>query len=204
MRRTNALGGSLDDYTTTLSERDYVPGERWHYVSMDTHVAAWALRNATGQSIHELWEDTYGPLGFRQPPFYLTDGEGVAFALGGLNLTTRDYAKFGQLYLQDGQLNGEQLIPADWIAQSTFHSAPTLTGRGTGYGYQWWIPMPANGDMLASGIYGQFVYVDPNTNIVIAKNAADREFTEATSVGPHSMNLNIALFRSLADQLGEQ
>ncbi|MGB3456330.1 MAG: serine hydrolase [Litorimonas sp.] len=202
MGRTIALGGSLDDYTTTLTTRQFEPGTDWQYVSMDTHVAAWALRNATGRSIHALWEETYGPLGFRQPPFYLTDGEGVAFALGGLNLTTRDYAKFGQLFLQGGEWNGTQLIPADWVAASTVHTAPALSDRDVGYGYQWWVPMPADRDFFAVGIYGQYVYVDPETNIVIAKNAADREFTQPTSVGPHSMNLNIALFRELAAQLG--
>ncbi|MEM7728458.1 MAG: serine hydrolase [Pseudomonadota bacterium] len=202
MGRTIALGGSLDRYTASLTERQFEPGTDWQYVSMDTHVAAWALRNATGRSLHELWEETYGPLGFRQTPFYLTDGKGVAFALGGLNLTTRDYAKFGQLFLQDGQWNGEQLIPAFWVAESTRHSAPALSDRDMGYGFQWWVPMPERRDFFAVGIYGQYVYVDPDTGIVIAKNAADREFTQATSVGPHSMNLNIALFRGLAERLG--
>ena len=202
MGRTIALGGSLDDYTTTLTERQFEPGTDWQYVSMDTHVAAWALRNATDRSIHDMWEESYGPLGFRQTPYYLTDGEGVAFALGGLNLTTRDYAKFGQLFLQGGEWNGEQLIPADWAAASTKHSAPALSDRNVGYGYQWWVPDPDGTDYFAVGIYGQYVYVSPENNIVIAKNAADREFTEPTSVGPHSMNLNIALMRSLAEQLG--
>lgn len=201
MGRTMALGGSLDDYTITLKDRQFEPGANWQYVSMDTHVAAWALRRATGRSIHDLWEETYGPLGFRVAPFYLTDGRDVAFALGGLNLTTRDYAKFGQLFLQEGEWKGEQLIPADWVRQSTVHSAPTISERGTGYGYQWWVPMPEQGDYFAVGIYGQYIYVDPTRNIVIAKNAADREFTAANPSGPHSMNMNIDMLRSLAEQL---
>jgi CubicO group peptidase (beta-lactamase class C family) len=204
MGRTIALGGSLDRYSTSLTARQFTPGTDWQYVSMDTHVAAWALRRARGKDLHTLWEETYGPLGFRQPPFYLTDGKGVAFALGGLNLTTRDYAKFGQLFLQDGLWNGEQLIPADWVQQSTAHSAPAMSDRGVGYGYQWWVPMPAADDFFAVGIYGQYVYVDPKTNIVIAKNAADREFAFADEVGTHSMNKNIELFRSLAEQLGTE
>lgn len=201
MGRTIALGGSLDKYTTSLKDRQFQPGTDWQYVSMDTHVGAWALRNATGKSLHTLWEDTYGPLGFRQTPFYLVDGEGVAFALGGLNLTTRDYAKFGQLFLQKGEWKGEQLIPADWVAQSTVHSAPAMSDRGAGYGYQWWVPMPADQDYFAVGIYGQYIYIDPKTNIVIAKNAADREFMFPDEVGTHSMNKNIELMRSLAAQL---
>ena len=202
MARTIALGGSLDDYTAGLAAQAFEPGSRWQYVSMDTHVAAWALRNATGESLHTLFEQTYGPLGFRRQPYYLTDGEGVAFALGGLNMTTRDYAKFGQLFLQEGNWKGEQRIPADWVRQSTRHSAPGLTSRGVGYGYQWWVPMPEQGDVFAVGIYGQYVYVDPKTNIVIAKNAADREFTQDTEFGVHSMSANIALFRGLSAALG--
>lgn len=202
MGRTIALGGSLDKYTTSLKERQFAPGSDWQYVSMDTHVAAWALRNATGRSLHDLWEETYGPLGFRQQPYYLVDGNDVAFALGGLNLTTRDYAKFGQLFLQLGAWDGQQLIPVNWVRASTVHSAPALSDRGVGYGFQWWVPMPAKQDYFAVGIYGQYVYVDPKTNIVIAKNAADREFMFPDEVGTHSMNKNIELMRSLAAQLG--
>lgn len=203
MGRTIALGGSLDTYTTTLMDTQFEPGSDWQYVSMDTHVAAWALRNATGRTLHDLWEETYSPLGFRQQPYYMVDGKDVAFALGGLNLTTRDYAKFGQLFLQMGEWKGEQLIPADWVAQSTTHSAPAMSDRGVGYGYQWWVPMPADEDYFAVGIYGQYIYIDPKTNIVIAKNAADREFMFADEVGTHSMNKNIELMRSLAAQLAE-
>ena len=77
--------------------------------------------------------------------------------------------------------------------------------RGTGYGYQWWVPMPQTGpnagDFFAIGIYGQYIYVNPSANLVIAKNAADREFLFTQSNGQHSTNMNIDMFRSLADQL---
>jgi len=207
MGRVIAMGGSMDDYTTTLTERQYEPGAVWQYVSIDTHVAAMALRRVTGKSLHTLWEETYGDhLGMGKAPYYLTDGEDVAFALGGLNLRTRDYAKFGQLFLQDGMWNGEQIVPAAWVAQSTQNHAPNFhPQRGTGYGYQWWVPMPQEGphkgDFFAIGIYGQYIYVNPSANLVIAKNAADREFTQAQSTGQTSVNLNIDMFRSLADQM---
>ena len=207
MGRVLGLGGSMDQYTETLVERQYEPGTVWQYVSIDTHVAAMALRNVTGKTLHQLWEETYGAhLGMGKSPFYLTDGEDVAFALGGLNLRTRDYAKFGQLFLQGGEWEGEQLIPSNWVKASTVDLAPNLhPERGSGYGYQWWVPMPqegpSKGDYFAIGIYGQYIYVNPAMNIVIAKNAADREFTVAQSNGQHSMNMNIDMFRSLAEQL---
>ena len=128
MGRVLGLGGSMDKYTETLLDRQYEPGTVWQYVSIDTHVAAMALREVTGASLHVLWEETYGNhLGMGKSPFYLTDGEDVAFALGGLNLRTRDYAKFGQLFLQAGKWNGEQIIPADWVAASTKTMRPMST-----------------------------------------------------------------------------
>ena len=200
----------MDKYTETLTERQYEPGTVWQYVSIDTHVAAMALRKVTGKTLHQLWEETYGAhLGMGKSPFYLTDGKDVAFALGGLNLRTRDYAKFGQLFLQDGEWEGKQLIPVDWVKASTVNHAPNLHPiRGSGYGYQWWVPMPqegpSKGDYFAIGIYGQYIYVNPAMNIVIAKNAADREFTFEQSNGQHSMNMNIDIFRSLAEQLSNK
>ncbi len=207
MGRVLALGGSMDDYAAELTGRDVPAGERWKYVSIDTHVAAMVLRAATGKSLHELFNESYSAnLGFEGNPYYLTDGENVAFALGGLNLRTRDFAKFGQLFLQGGEFNGKQVIPAEWVAESTAHSAPNINGRGTGYGYQWWVPMPQEGpnagDFYAVGIYGQYIYVNPARNLVIAKNAADCEFTEYMEGYGHSMGVNVDLFRSLADYYG--
>lgn len=209
MGRILGLGGSMDDYTATLKGRAFEAGTSWQYVSIDTHVAAMALRAATGKTLHQLFEDTYGAtLGFGKAPYYLTDGEDVAFALGGLNLRTRDYAKFGQLFLQDGQWNGKQIVPSAWVEDSTTNHAPIFhPERGTGYGYQWWVPMPQEGahkgDFFAVGIYGQYIYINPRHNIVIAKNAADREFTQAGKSGQTSIEDNIDMFRSLAGQLSQ-
>lgn len=204
MGRVLGLGGSMDKYAAGLTARDVPSGERWQYVSIDTHVAAMVLRGATGKSLHQLFNETYSAnLGFEGNPYYMTDGKNVAFALGGLNLTTRDYAKFGQLFLQGGEFNGKQVIPAEWVAESTVNSAPTMSDRGVGYGYQWWVPMPQEGpnkgDFFAVGIYGQYIYVNPARNLVIAKNAADREFAFEMEGYGHSMNVNIDMFRSLAD-----
>lgn len=209
MGRVLGLGKSMDNYTRGLSERDVEAGKRMQYVSIDTHVAAMVLRAASGKSLHQLFNETYSAnLGFEVAPYYLTDGEDVAFALGGLNLTTRDYAKFGQLFLDCGKFDGKQVIPCDWIKASTKHSAPSMTNRGIGYGYQWWVPMPQegpnSGDFFAVGIYGQYIYVNPARNLVIAKNAADREFSQPVESYGHSMNANIDMFRSLADYFGER
>ena len=208
MGRVLGIGQSMDDFAKSLKTRQFTPGTQWQYVSIDTHVLAMVLRAVSGKSLHQLFNETYSAhLGFERAPYYLTDGYDAAFALGGLNMTTRDYAKFGQLFLQNGkwtQPDGAelQIIPAAWVKASTQHSAPELSERGVGYGYQWWVPMPQEGihkgDFFAVGVYGQYVYVNPNLGIVIAKNAADREFTQAQDGYIHSMNVNIDMMRSLA------
>ena len=99
-------------------------------MSIDTHVIGMVIRGATGRSVTDLLtEKIIQPLGLEYDGYYVTDGAGVAFVLGGLNFTTRDFARFGQMILQNGKLDGQQLVPADWIAESVLPSAPTEARR---------------------------------------------------------------------------
>ena len=179
-----AMGGSLDGFVSRMTERAFEPGKFNQYVSMDTHVIGQVLRAATGRTIYDLFEEAYAPVGLG-PVNYITDGEGEAFVLGGLNMTTRGYAAFGELFRNNGMWEGEQIIPADWVAESTTISAPPPYGNADGartYGYQWWsLPDQAeHGDYFANGIYGQTIYVNPSLETVIVKTSADQEFQSAT------------------------
>ena len=191
MGRVLALGGSMDDFAAGLKTRAAEPGTRWHYVSIDTHVLGMVIRGATGKDIPELLESRIlAPMGFEAAPYYITDGTGTSFVLGGLNLRTRDYARFGQMILQGGMWQGKQVVPADWVAASTSPQA----ADGSSYGFQWWIPEGGTkGEVMARGIYGQYIYINPEKGVVIAMNAADRLFEEpGVDVG------DIAMFRSIA------
>ena len=120
MGRVLALGGSMDGFAAGLSDREAEPGARWKYVSIDTHVLGMVLRGATGRDIPALMsEKVIAPLGLEASPYYLSDGEGVAFVLGGLNMRSRDYARFGLMYEQMGEYQGQQIVPRDWVAAST-------------------------------------------------------------------------------------
>lgn len=194
MGRVLALGGSMDDFAAGLKTRAADPGTRWHYVSIDTHVLGMVIRGATGKDIPELLNSRIlAPLGLEAAPYYITDGTGTSFVLGGLNLRTRDYARFGQMILQGGMWQGKQVVPADWVAASTSPQA----ADGSSYGYQWWIPEGGTrGEVMARGIYGQYIYINPAKGVVIAMNAADRLFEEAgVDVG------DVAMFRKIADGL---
>ncbi|MDE4305900.1 serine hydrolase [Phaeobacter gallaeciensis] len=197
MGREIALGGALDQFAADLKDSFAAPGSTWQYVSIDTHVIGMVIRGATGRSIPDLLsEKIITPLGLEQAPYYVTDGDGVAFVLGGLNITTRDYARFGLLIEQDGRYNGQQIVPADWIAASTRPSAPTKEGK-IGYGYQWWVPIGAhNGEFLARGVYGQYIYIDQDRDVVIVSTSADRKFRDK------GVNrANIEMFRQIARAL---
>ena len=197
MGRVLALGGYMDEFAAGLTERDTDPGQDWQYVSIDTHVIGMVIRGAAGPGIATLLsEKIIKPLGLEQPPYYITDGGGVAFVLGGLNLTTRDYGRFGLMIEQNGQYNGQQIVPSDWVIASTRPSAKT-TVQETGYGYQWWIPLGSeDGQFMARGIYGQYIYIDQTRDVVIVTTAADRMFRE-----PGVNDANVAMFRLIAEGL---
>ncbi len=194
MGRVLALGGSMDGFAAGLRDRFTAPDSDWKYVSIDTHVIGMVIRGATGRDVPGLLaEKIIAPLGLEAAPYFLTDGRGVAFVLGGINMTARDYARFGLMIEQDGQWRGQEIVPADWIADSTRASAPTAPGK-IGYGYQWWIPVGAEaGEFMARGIYGQYLYIDQQRDVVIVTTGADRLFRD-----PGVNDQNVAMFRAIA------
>ncbi|MDW3224880.1 MAG: serine hydrolase [Paracoccaceae bacterium] len=197
MGRVLALGGEMDTFAAGITETFAEPGTDWQYVSIDTHVLGMVIRAATGRSIIDLMgEKIIAPLGVERAPYYLTDGTGVAFVLGGLNSTTRDYARFGQMFLQGGAWRGQQIVPRDWVMASTTPSAPTDADQ-YGYGYQWWTPRDARPrEYMGRGIYGQYLYINEEAGVVIALTAADLQFRDSAV-----QRQNITLFRETADGL---
>ncbi len=195
MGRILALGGRMDDFAAGLTDSTTEPGVEWKYTSIDTHIVGMVARAATGRDIPDLMaEKLIEPMGLEHTPYYITDGVGVAFVLGGLNFSTRDYARFGQMILQNGSWQGQQIVPADWIAASTAPSARTKPGK-IGYGYQWWIPVGATaGQFMGRGIYGQYLYIDQQAGVVIVTTGADRKFRES---GVNERNIN--MFRDIVD-----
>lgn len=195
MGRILALGSSMDAFAAGLTETFASPGQTWQYVSIDTHVLGMVARGATGQDLSELMgTHILGPLGAHGAPYYVTDGYGVAFALGGLNLSTRDYARMGEMFRNDGAFHGRQIVPARWARESTAPSARTEPGK-LQYGYQWWMPAEARkGTFMARGVYGQYVYIDKQSGVVIAVNAADRQFRDKGALDD-----SLQMFRRIAE-----
>jgi CubicO group peptidase (beta-lactamase class C family) len=146
------------------------PGEVWQYKTLDTAVLGWLLERVSGGSTiaayaaQRLWE----PLGAERDGFFIMDGPpgvGREFNGAGFNATLRDFARIGQMMLQDGRANGHQIVPADWVRVST-HAIPG-PGPDPGYGYQWWVPN--DHAFEAIGLQGQYIFVDRPTRTVVVK-----------------------------------
>lgn len=207
MGRILALGGSFDEFASTLTRfRDQ--GTYMHYVSMDTHVLGMVLRAATGREFVDYFhEKLWSKLKTEGDAIFITDSMGEPMVLGGLNLITRDYLRLGKLYRDNGRLDGEQIIPEQWIETSITPDEPHLmpgprdsAKTHFGYGYQWWIPEHSDEEFMAIGIYGQYIYINRKADVVIVKNSADRRFMENNY---ESMDYAVAAFRQIAHSLAE-
>lgn len=181
------------------------PGVYRQYSSSDTMVLGLVLQGATGRSPARFLEETiWKPAGMEYPAYWCTDLQGHTLAYGFLSVSLRDYLRFGRLYLSEGQRDGEQIIPAEWVARSVnpqeLHLQPGDNARSDwplGYGYQWWILGQPHGDFAAIGIWGQYIYVHPGHGVVIAKTSADPNF-EARD------HETITVLRALAEWAREQ
>lgn len=211
--RATAFGTSLDDFSASLV-REREPGTYHHYVSIDTQVLGMVLTRATGKSLSEyLSEKIWQPLGMEHQAFWLADDYDMELALGGLNVSVRDYAKLGWLYLNQGtwtdkQGNTQQIVPKQWVIDSITADAPHLvagennpaSSSSFGYGYQWWLPLDAEDEFAAQGIYNQYIYIDPDQKLVIVKNSANYRFTDK------SLNWSAkhyAMFRAISAHFSE-
>jgi len=195
-----ALGNSQDSFTDTL-DRQFKPGTINHYVSINTHVLGMILTKATGRTItNYMQEKLFNPMGMEYDGYWLVDGKGMEMALGGLNLTMRDYAKMGTLYLKKGFMNGNQIVPKKWIKSSVIPDGSHVQpGDQFGYGYQWWIPKSEVGEFMALGIYNQNIYINPKTKTVIVKLSANPKYND-TSYVPSSDYAALELYRAIAKQ----
>ena len=203
--RATAKGSSFRDFAKTL-KNGKKQGTYNHYVSLDTQVLGMILESVTDMPLREyLYKRIWSKIGTESDAYYIADKTGTDMALGGLNATLRDFSKFGQLYLNEGSWDGEQIVPKSWVLKSHTPDAPhlmpnagDLSSSEWGYGYQWWIPGDPLTDYTAHGIFNQFIYVDPVSNVVIAKTSSNHRFR---SEKEYSKAAHIAMFRSITKQI---
>ena len=149
------------------------PGENFLYNSLNTYVLSAIVTERTGQSLTEYLEPRlFAPLGITRY-FWETCPKGITKGGWGLFLCTEDMAKLGQLYLQKGKWNGQQIIPEFWVEVSTAKHKESIEGT-FGYGYQLWMEARP-GSFEFNGMLGQNVIVYPDMNMVVVTNAGNNE-----------------------------
>jgi len=142
-------------------------GTKWLYNSGDTELIGVLLTQSTGKTLSAyLSEKIWKPYGMEQHAYWDLTPSGVERSGGGLSVTLRDYARFGQFILDGAQVpGGASIVPPGWLAQATTKQAD-IGVPGRGYGYLWWTN--DDGSFEARGTFGQSIFLDPKRRLVIA------------------------------------
>ncbi|UCE09931.1 MAG: serine hydrolase [Candidatus Thorarchaeota archaeon] len=144
------------------------PGTIFNYNSGASHLLSAIVQNATGMKCEDFVQEyLYEPLGISRFT-WSEDPHDISIGGNTIQLSAKDMARFGYLFLREGNWNGEQVISADWVSAAT--STHTLVGGGTTYGYQWWIT-PSRESYSARGYAGQFIFVVPEYDLVVVFKA---------------------------------
>ncbi|MBC3884963.1 serine hydrolase [Undibacterium sp. FT31W] len=152
-------------------------GEAFAYKTVNAEVLGWIVRRASGQSLSDLLsERIWQKLGTENDAYFSVDHLGTEQGGGGLNLTLRDMARFGEMMRLNGRWNGQQIIPAAVVQDirrgadpAKFAKAGYITLPGYSYHNMWWIGHNAHQTFEARGIHGQRIYIDPVAEMVIVK-----------------------------------
>jgi len=167
---------SYYDYLQTVQKQGR-HGEAFGYKTINTDTLGWIIARRTGKPVSTLLsERIWTRLGAEQDAYYTVDSSGTPFAGGGFNAGLRDMARLGQLLLQDGRRNGQQVIPAAAIARiraggdtRAFATAGYTLLPGWSYRGMWWVSHNPHGAYMARGVHGQALYIDPAAKVVIAR-----------------------------------
>ena len=149
------------------------PGTEFQYNSLNTYVLSAIVTKRTGETLTEyLTPRLFGPLGITKY-YWETCPKGITKGGWGLFLCAEDMAKLGQLYLQKGKWNGQQLVSVYWIEISTARHLKTQNDT-YGYGYQLWMEQRP-GSFEYNGMLGQNVIIYPDMDMVLVTNAGNKE-----------------------------
>ncbi|MFN3192374.1 MAG: serine hydrolase domain-containing protein [Aureliella sp.] len=160
------------------------PGTHFKYNTPATYMLAAIVEKVTGESLVDyLQPRIFDPLGIEKPRWDKSP-EGIALGGYGLFLKTEDIAKFGQLYLQKGNWDGKQLLPAKWIEMATSKQVPNGDNPDSdwnqGYGFQFW--RCRHNAYRGDGKDGQFCIVLPEKDVVIAMTSNTRDMGKELSL----------------------
>ncbi len=180
------------------------PDTKFVYASAETQALGAVVAAATGRTLAAYAaEKIWRPLGAEADASWLTDATGMAAAFCCFQAVLRDWARVGLMLAHDGAWNGNQIVPRDWVRSATRadparpHLFPGTATPFYGYGYQTWIFPRADRSFALLGVYGQSIYVDPESKLVMVHLAARAR----PSNNPEGAQA-IALWRGVRASLG--
>jgi CubicO group peptidase (beta-lactamase class C family) len=180
---------TLYEYAASLKLTEQVEGEKYHYRTVLTDVLGMVLERATGKSLQELLRaEIWSRLGPEQDACIVVDREGFPYVGAGMSACTRDLARFGQMMVQQGSYNDQQIVPAEWISDIRYADAHAKKLFADGdyaelmpgghYRNQFWVSDSERGVLLAIGIHGQTIHMNISTGTVIVKFSSHPEPVE--------------------------
>ena len=203
------LPGDVDglyQFAATI-RKDAAHGRVFQYCSLTTDVLGWVLSRVSGLTFAELLSrEIWARLGCEHDALITVDRFDQPSPSGGICTTVRDLARFGQMVLQDGFANGQQIVPGAWIDDTQFSGDaeafarnPENAHRASGGAYRncWWITNDEHGTFYGTGIYGQHLWLDPVARVVIAKLSSRPAALDDTLA-----DLTLRAFTAIAAELG--
>lgn len=172
---------TVAEVLVSLPRKAGAHGKVFFYASPNTDLAGLVIERATGVRFHEyLAERLWKPMGAFGASWVTVDRAGTARAAGGICVTPRDLARFGQLVLDGGRnREGKQLIPEAWIADMHGNGDPQAWLAGSGgsfpggrYRSFWYETGDDRGSFCGIGIHGQWLWVDPQSRLVLVRTSS--------------------------------
>ncbi len=148
------------------------PGSEMIYSTGNSHVLSAILTKATGKTTYQFAQEALAkPLGFSLAP-WVRDPQGIYFGGNEMMMTPRQMLAFGELYLNDGRVNGRQILSEEYIDES-FEPRGRSRISGREYGYGWWSrEMAGRQAYYAWGFGGQFIVLVPSLDLVVVSTSA--------------------------------
>lgn len=173
----------LRDLALNQTEIDGSPGDAFLYNNYHPLLLGLILERATGMAVADyLAEKVWQPIGMAYDGSWSLDEHGFEKMESGINTRALDFAKFGRLFLREGDWDGKQVVSRAWVQEATSRDT-TLSGTyypeaflesapQRFYKYMWWglVREGATDDYSAIGNYGQFIYISPHKDLIIVRH----------------------------------
>jgi CubicO group peptidase (beta-lactamase class C family) len=170
----------LRSFYQTMRERRRAHGGIFDYISPNTDLLGWVIERASGRRYADLMSDMiWKPMGAARSAYITVDRLGAPRCAGGMCVTVPDLARVGQLIVGGGAREGHRVIPSEWMDDIMSNGDPAAWTAGTlahyfpnapiHYRSKWYVHRGPKPLLMALGIHGQYLFVDREHEIVVAK-----------------------------------